>query len=222
MHPCTDVCMWAHICMRACTHTHTIHIYICIHARMYVCMWTCGARVDTHACRHAHTIHIYICIHTRMYVCGHVVHVWTHMHTDMHTQSIYTQSMCGYVSMVRCGWVANHACGHVCTCARGVLMVPVSDFLCRCLARTHLGVYSPLCLGFLYRCLCLGAPHARGMHHAWGGVPAGVVPYVLWIGGSCMHVRRACVPHAHTRRMRTCTYLWRHKSYSSWNFCQPV
>ena len=97
--------------------------------------------------------------------------------------------------MVRCGWMVHHASGRVCTCACVVLMVPVSGFLCRCLARTHLRV----CLLPGVRVSLSGCTtHARHAPHVVG-VPAGVVPHVLWISGSCMHVRRACMPHVHAR-----------------------
>ena len=87
--PCTHVCMvadvwrmryacmWTHVCMQTCTHMHTIHICICIHAQMYAYMYvdTCGAHVDTH-------------MYTYMGMCPwynaggwHVTHARTHAHT---------------------------------------------------------------------------------------------------------------------------------------------
>ena len=126
------------------------------------------------------------CMHTCGYACAcrhaHIIHMW----------------VC--VSMVRCGWMAHHTCGHVCTCACVVLMVPVSGFLCRCLACTHACTSGSICLGFLCRCLgCLGAPRAHGMGHTWGERLLG---WCLVCCGSvdhaCMCATRACRAHVHT------------------------
>ena len=184
MHACMHGCrcmthavrMWTHVCMQTHTHTHIIHLCICIHARMYAC-W------HAYACRHAHTRTQPICIHTHMYVCG-------------HTQCIY-----GYVSMVQCGWMAYHTCGHVCTCAcGGVLMVPVSGFLCRCcqacacLIVSLSGTHAPQNVSAWDSCVAVWvcrmhiAFATRGRSACWGGASCVVDR------GSCMQMR-----HAHVR-----------------------
>ena len=173
--------MWAR--MYACRHApmHTIHICICIHARMYAC-W------HAYACRNAHTrtIHICICGHGHMSVCGHMRcacgHTYAGRHGHTHTIHIW---ICIHGMM----WVGGASHMWTCTCACGVLMVLVSGFLCRCLARTHLRIYLP------------GIPVSTRTHHAphMGGAPAGVVPHVLWI------VDHACICAAHACGTHTCT-----------------
>ena len=211
MHACMYGMMWmydacgAHVgtCMHA--DTHTIHMCLCVHARMSVgthvhadtCGHACGAHVSTymHAGRrtHAHKNECTdVCGHT--YACG---HVWTRMHVGT----------CGHACACRQAyrhtihiWVCVHGtmrvdtCGHVCTCACVVLMVPVSDFLCHCLARAHFRIYLPGIPVSLSGC-ATRTQHAPRV----GGAPAGVVPRVLWIGGSCVHVRCAGATRTCTR-----------------------
>ena len=209
--------------MHAHTHARSPYMHICpMHACMHGMMQmygACGAHVD--ACMHAdtHAIHICICIHARMYACGHT-YACGHACACRHTR---TQSIYGYVFMVRCGWMAHHACGHVCTCmccfdGAGVWF-PVS------LSRMH----APWDLSAWDSCVALSAPRdlsswdscvavsARHVCRTWiylpgipvsgcaarthvgvGGVPAGVVPHVLrtraHVRGLPAHVHRREAP----------------------------
>ena len=130
-----------------------------------------------------------------MYVCG-APHACTHTHA--HNPYMHVPHARMYAWYDADVWRMRCACG-----ARVCMPTPT---------RTHT---IHVCI-FIHACMYVGAcgacvdTHMHACRHARthaphvGGAPAGVMPHVLWIGGSCMHVRA----HARggTRRARACAH----------------
>ena len=183
-------------------------MHVCMHGMMQMCD-ACGTHVDTrmHAGTYTHTIHICICIHARMYACGHTYacwHVWIRMCMQTRTYNPY-MGMCVHGTMRVDGASHMWTCMHMCMCCfdgAGVWF-PVS------LSGTRLSQTADL--SAWGSCVAVWVHCTRTACTTRGGALAGVVPHVLWIGGSCMHMRRAraaCTCIRATRvpaSMLTCT-----------------